>query len=964
MPAVVLGAPAAVIGTVADGAAIGSDEPVVIAGSDGTNVRRIWVTTAGAIRIDPTGTTTQPVSVSSLPLPTGAATEVTLGTRATEATLALVKAKTDNIDVLLSTRATETTLSTRLAEATFTARINTLGQKAMAASTPVTFASDQSALAVTVASLPLPTGAATAALQTQPGVDIGDVTVNNAAGASAVNIQDGGNSITIDATSLPLPTGAATAANQTAASLVDNAAFTDGTTRVTPSGHIFDETAGTALTENDVGASRMDSKRAQIIAIEDATNRGRRLAITAANAATVDGSAVTQPVSASSLPLPAGAATAALQTQPGVDIGDVTINNAAGASAVNIQDGGNSITVDGTVGISGTVPVSGPLTDVQLRATAVPVSAASLPLPTGAATAALQTQPGVDIGDVTVNNGAAGAAVNIQDGGNSITVDASSWPLPTGAATEATVATLLLNSTFNSRINTLGQKVMASSTPVVISSDQSTLPISAASLPLPAGAATAALQTQPGVDIGDVTVNNAAGAGAVNIQDGGNSITVDATSLPLPTGAATAALQTQPGVDIGDVTVNNAAGASAVNIQDGGNSITVDATSWPLPTGAATETTLASRLADATFTARVNTLGQKAMAASTPIVIASDQTVIPVSDNGGSLTVDGTVTANQGTAAALSGGWPVKVTDGTNVMPTGDAIERSVFQQISDGTTGPVKVTPASTAAGAADKALVVTVSPFSAPITITNTPAGARTGVSYALKILGGGTAGTLQVMRATVYTEPTSAAQRSISSSSASDTSAGVGARTVKITYYNNTGVGPFTEIVTLNGTTAVNTVATDIRFIENIEVVTAGSTLSNVGTISLFGTTGGGGGTVGSIGVGTVISGVGDNRTLWAHHYIAVGYTAQMSVLVIGIQSGGSATNGQFFVRSSQPLVANSAEVIVGDSVLSIGTFERVFTFNPNIVGFARLTAYAVPGVNNATISCAFDWSEVVS
>lgn len=63
----------------------------------------------------------------------------------------------------------------------------------------------------------------------------------------------------------------------------------------------------------------------------------------------VDGSAVTQPVSAASLPLPTGAATAALQTQPGVDIGDVTINNASGAAAVNIQDGGNTITVDGTV---------------------------------------------------------------------------------------------------------------------------------------------------------------------------------------------------------------------------------------------------------------------------------------------------------------------------------------------------------------------------------------------------------------------------------------------------------------------------------------------------------------------------------------------------------------------------------------------------------------------------------------
>jgi len=50
--------------------------------------------------------------------------------------------------------------------------------------------------------------------------------------------------------------------------------------------------------------------------------------------------------------LPTGAATSALQTQPGVDIGDVTVNNAAGAAAVNIQDGGNSITVDGTVSIT------------------------------------------------------------------------------------------------------------------------------------------------------------------------------------------------------------------------------------------------------------------------------------------------------------------------------------------------------------------------------------------------------------------------------------------------------------------------------------------------------------------------------------------------------------------------------------------------------------------------------------
>lgn len=65
---------------------------------------------------------------------------------------------------------------------------------------------------------------------------------------------------------------------------------------------------------------------------------------------------------------------------------DVTVVNGAGAAAVNIQDGGNSITVDGTV---------------ELGATTL---------------AALES--------ITVQNGAGAAAVNIQDGGNSLTVDA------------------------------------------------------------------------------------------------------------------------------------------------------------------------------------------------------------------------------------------------------------------------------------------------------------------------------------------------------------------------------------------------------------------------------------------------------------------------------------------------------------------------------------------------------------
>jgi len=60
----------------------------------------------------------------------------------------------------------------------------------------------------------------------------------------------------------------------------------------------------------------------------------------------VDGSGVTQPISAASLPLPTGAATSTSQLADGHN---VTIDNAAGVSAVNIQDGGNVITIDGTL---------------------------------------------------------------------------------------------------------------------------------------------------------------------------------------------------------------------------------------------------------------------------------------------------------------------------------------------------------------------------------------------------------------------------------------------------------------------------------------------------------------------------------------------------------------------------------------------------------------------------------------
>src|SRR3990172_11420135 len=77
-------------------------------------------------------------------------------------------------------------------------------------------------------------------------------------------------------------------ANLDNATLVDNAAFTDGTTRVAMGGYIFDETAGVALTENDAAAARVDSKRAQVAVLEDATTRGQRQGVLVSGAAKVD----------------------------------------------------------------------------------------------------------------------------------------------------------------------------------------------------------------------------------------------------------------------------------------------------------------------------------------------------------------------------------------------------------------------------------------------------------------------------------------------------------------------------------------------------------------------------------------------------------------------------------------------------------------------------------------------------
>ncbi len=95
------------------------------------------------------------------------------------------------------------------------------------------------------------------------GVDIGDVTINNAAGASAVNIQDGGNSITVDGTI----TEASGSGILTSVQLIDDAIYaSDAALNKTMGiGAVFDDVATVAITENQAGYVRMSSRRALLV---------------------------------------------------------------------------------------------------------------------------------------------------------------------------------------------------------------------------------------------------------------------------------------------------------------------------------------------------------------------------------------------------------------------------------------------------------------------------------------------------------------------------------------------------------------------------------------------------------------------------------------------------------------------------------------------------------------------------
>jgi hypothetical protein len=118
-------------------------------------------------------------------------------------------------------------------------------------------------------------------------------------------------------------------------------------------------------------------------------------------------------------------------------------------------------------------------------------------------------------------------------------------------------------------------------------------------------------------------------------------------------------------VDIGaSVALTVDASGTPVPVTDNGGSLTVDDGAGSLTVDAPVGTPVAVRLSDGASWITALPVTDNGATLS----IDDGGAAISVDDNGGSLTVDGTVTGNQGTANTVANSWPVKVSDGTSTV--------------------------------------------------------------------------------------------------------------------------------------------------------------------------------------------------------------------------------------------------------------------------------------------------------
>lgn len=420
--------------------------------------------------------------------------------------------------------------------------------------------------AITAASLPLPSGAATSALQT---------TINTTLGSP---MQNSGGSVAI--VSLPaLASGPNTIGNVN----INGTVPVSGTFWQTTQPVSLATTPSPASLPLPTGAATAALQSSEIAVLGSPFQAGGTISNTAfAISGTLPAYASTPTFNFGTLN---GAATASLQTTGNTSLATIAANIPSGLTVVS-----NRLEVDGSgvtqpVSIAGTLPVSiasFPLTqtvnqasgadlhvDVDNFPTTQAISAASLPLMSGAATSALQTTGNTALTTINTTLGSP-----MQNSGGSVTANAGTGTF----VVDASGHTVPVSGTF-----------WQTTQPVSIAS---VLPVSVASLPLPAGAATSSLQTTGNTAL--TTINTTLGS---PFQAGGSisntGFLINGT-LPAyastPTfnfgtlnGAATAALQTTGNTTL--TTINTTLGTPMQ--QSGGSIVNISGT-VSLPTGAAT----------------------------------------------------------------------------------------------------------------------------------------------------------------------------------------------------------------------------------------------------------------------------------------------------------------------------------------------------------------------------------------
>jgi hypothetical protein len=277
------------------------------------------------------------------------------------------------------------------------------------------------------------------------------------------------------------------------------------------------------------------------------------------------------PISALSLPLPIGASTSALQTT----------GNASLAS------------IDSK--LTSPIAVTGPLTNTQLRATPVPVSTTSLPLPTGAAT------------------------LTEQQAQTNILTTIESYTQVVSGTTYSTIAAAGTNIGAAS-VDQLVGGVYKQTPPTLTDGDQSEI-----------------ILNSKGHQIVEVS-NSLTGEFSLTQDtiDEIKPLDVQPTVMPTVT-ATTGTIGPDPGVDfvkIGGFDVDNNEYREAVF--NGEALVVSDSTNASISSGIATNT---SNTATSVNSIDIKTpnLGQAPMITSTPVVIASNQSTIPTKTEDGQL---------------------------------------------------------------------------------------------------------------------------------------------------------------------------------------------------------------------------------------------------------------------------------------------------------------------------------------